>query len=50
MFGDVDKKLMKYFKKKEESPFALLMKIMKKENGKETQKALNKKKDKDKDQ
>ena len=39
---------MKYFKRKKESPFAILMKLMKKENGKETQKVLDEeRKDKD---
>mgnify|MGYP006097010875 CR=1 FL=1 len=30
MFGDVDKKLMKYFKRKQESPLDILIKIIKK--------------------
>ena len=41
MFGAVDKKLMKYFKRKKESPLDILIKIMKKEDGRETQKILN---------
>lgn len=32
MFGDIDKKLIKYFKIKEESPLAILKKLMKKED------------------
>ena len=48
MFDDVDKKLMKYFKRKQESPIDILMKLMKKDKGREVQKSLGKdKKDKD---
>ena len=43
MFGDVDKKLMKYFKRKKESPLDILIKLMKKEDGRETQEVLDKK-------
>ena len=50
MFGDIDKKLMKYFKRKQESPLDILMKIMKKNKGDETQETLDKKrKDKEND-
>jgi len=50
MFGDIDKKLMKYFKRKQESPLDTLMKIMKKNKGEETQETLDKKrKDKESD-
>ena len=42
MFGDVDKKLMKYFKRKKESPFSILMKLMKTENRRETQEMIDK--------
>ena len=46
MFGDVDKKLMKYFKRKQESPLDILMKLIKKDEGKETQETVDKKKKK----
>ena len=42
MFSDIDKILMKYFKKKKESPLATLIKLMKKNKGIETQKILDK--------
>ena len=42
MFGDVDKKLMKYFKRKKESPLDILIKLMKKEDGREKQELLDK--------
>ena len=42
MFGDIDKKLMKYFKRKQESPLDILIKLMKKEDGTEIQEVLNK--------
>jgi hypothetical protein len=43
MFGDIDKKLMKYFKRKEESPLDMLIKLMKKDEGRKKQEALDKK-------
>ena len=46
MFGDVDKKLMKYFKRKQESPLDILIKLIKKDEGKETQETVDKKKKK----
>ena len=50
MFGDIDKKLMKYFKRKQESPLDILMKIIKKNKVEETQEILDKKrKDKEND-
>ena len=50
MFGDIDKKLMKYFKRKQESPLHILMKIIKKNKVEETQEILDKKrKDKEND-
>ena len=42
MFGDVDKKLMKYFKRKQESPLDILIKLMKKKDSTEIQEVLNK--------
>ena len=42
MFGDIDKKLMKYFKRKKESPLASLIKLMKKDKGIETQEVIDK--------
>ena len=42
MFGDIDKILMKYFKRKKESPLAILIKLMKKDKGIETQEVLHK--------
>ena len=51
MFNDIDKILMKYFKKKKESPLATLIKLMKKNKGIETQKILDKeRKNKEKNQ
>ena len=51
MFSDIDKILMKYFKKKKESPLATLIKLMKKDKGIETQKILDKeRKNKEKNQ
>ena len=41
MFGAVDKKLMKYFKRKKESPLDIFIKLMKKEDKSETQEILN---------
>ena len=45
MFGDVDKKLMKYFKRKKESPLDILIKLMRKEDGREKKEALDKERD-----
>ena len=42
MFGDIDKKLMKYFKRKKESPLASLIKLMKKDKDIETQEVIDK--------
>ena len=42
MFGDFDKILMKYFKRKKESPLASLIKIIKKDKGIETQEVMDK--------
>ena len=42
MFGDFDKILMKYFKRKKESPLASLIKLMKKDKGIETQEVIDK--------
>ena len=42
MFSDIDKILIKYFKKKKESPLAALIKLMKKDKGIEIQKILDK--------
>ena len=51
MFSDIDKILMKYFKRKKESPLATLIKLMKKNKGIETQKILDKeRKNKEKNQ
>ena len=51
MFSDIDKILMKYFKRKKESPLASLIKLMKKDKGIETQEVLDKeRKDKEKNQ
>ena len=51
MFSDIDKILMKYFKKKKESPLSTLIKLMKKNKGIETQKILDKeRKNKEKNQ
>tara|TARA_B110000196_G_C20662665_1_gene438137 strand:- start:67 stop:219 length:153 start_codon:yes stop_codon:yes gene_type:complete len=49
MFGDIDKILMKYFKRKKESPLATIIKLIKKDKGIEIQKILEKeRKDKEK--
>ena len=49
MFGDIDKILMKYFKRKKESPLATIIKLIKKDKGIEIQKILDKeRKDKEK--
>jgi len=51
MFGDIDKILMKYFKRKKESPLATLVKLMKKDKGIETQELIDKEeKNKEKNQ
>jgi len=42
MFGDVDKKLMKYFKRKQESPLDILIKIIKKDKVIGSQEILDK--------
>ena len=42
MFSSVDKKLVKYFKRKQESPLDILIKLVKKEKSKEKQEILNK--------
>ena len=44
MFGDIDKILMKYFKRKKESPLATIIKLIKKDKGIEIQKILDKEK------
>ena len=51
MFGDIDKILIKYFKRKKESPLASFIKLMKKDKGIEKQEVLDKeRKDKEKKQ
>ena len=51
MFGDIDKILMKYFKRKKESPLATLIELMKKDKSIETQELKDKEgKDKEKNQ
>ena len=42
MFGDFDKILMKYFKRKKESPLASIIKLIKKDKGIETQEVVDK--------
>ena len=42
MFGDFDKILMKYFKRKKESPLASIIKLMKKDKGIEIQEVIDK--------
>tara|TARA_A100000164_G_C21265069_1_gene477573 strand:- start:233 stop:379 length:147 start_codon:yes stop_codon:yes gene_type:complete len=42
MFGNFDKILMKYFKRKKESPLASLIKLMKKDKDIETQEVIDK--------
>ena len=42
MLGDIDKILMKYFKRKKESPLASLIKLMRKDKGIETQEVIDK--------
>ena len=41
MFGNFDKILMKYFKRKKESPLASLIKLIKKDKGIETQEVID---------
>ena len=50
MFGNVDKKLMKYFKRKQESPLDILIKLIKKNKSEETQEIINKQKNNKKSQ
>ena len=42
MFGNFDKILMKYFKRKKESPLASLIKLIKKDKSIETQEVIDK--------
>ena len=42
MFGNFDKILMKYFKRKKESPLASLIKLIKKDKSVETQEVIDK--------
>ena len=42
MFGDFDKILMKYFKRKKESPLTSIIKLIKKDKGIETQEVIDK--------
>jgi len=42
MFGNFDKILMKYFKRKKESPLASLIKLIKKDKGIEAQEIIDK--------
>ena len=42
MLSDIDKILMKYFKRKKESPLASLIKLIKKDKGIETQEVIDK--------
>ena len=42
MFGDFDKILMKYFKRKKESPLASIIKLIKKDKGIETYEVIDK--------
>ena len=42
MFGDFDKILMKYFKRKKESPLDSIIKLIKKDKGIETQEVIDK--------
>ena len=44
MFGDIDKKLMKYFQRKQESPLDILIKLIKKKEDRETQELIDKEK------
>ena len=42
MLGDIDKILMKYFKRKKESPLTSLIKLIKKDKSIETQEVIDK--------
>ena len=42
MFSDIDKILMKYFKRKKESPLASIIKLIKKDKGIATQEVIDK--------
>ncbi len=42
MLSDIDKILMKYFKRKKETPLASLIKLIKKDKGIETQEVIDK--------
>ena len=42
MLSDIDKILMKYFKRKKETPLAYLIKLIKKDKGIETQEVIDK--------
>tara|TARA_B100001540_G_scaffold153089_1_gene135533 strand:- start:223 stop:369 length:147 start_codon:yes stop_codon:yes gene_type:complete len=42
MLSDIDKILMKYFKRKKETPLASLIKLIKKDKGIETQEEIDK--------
>ena len=42
MLDDIDKILMKYFKRKKESPLASLIKLIKKDKGIEAQEVIDK--------
>ena len=42
MLDDIDKILMKYFKRKKETPLASLIKLIKKDKGIETQEVIDK--------
>ena len=42
MLSDIDKILMKYFKRKKESPLASLIKLIKKDKSVETQEVIDK--------
>ena len=42
MFSNFDKILIKYFKRKKESPLASLIKLMRKDKGIETQEVIDK--------
>ena len=46
MFAEIDKKLMKYFKRKQESPLEAIIKLLRTEKVRETQNLVYKKKDK----
>jgi len=42
MFDDIDKKLMKYFQRKQESPLDIIIKLIKKKEDRETQELIDK--------